>query len=396
MKKFVILLVFFVSINTLFITVTHAESNNAPPELISEAVIMIDSQTGTVLFEKNIDRKMYPASLTKIATAIYAIETGNLDDVVKVSENARNIEGTRVYLEEGEQVTLRKLLQGLLINSGNDAGVAIAEHLSGSIEDFSSDINKYLKDVVGVQNTHFENPHGLYDPEHFTTAEDLAKITQYAIKNETFRGIFGTKELKWNGKSWDTTLYKHHKLMREIPYEGITGGKTGFVNQSGFTLATTAKRDNLSLIVITLNSYNQSAAYTDTISLLDYGFNNFETSRIREGTIFTVSNQKYRTTSDIIYTHALNEQLRKKVNDGGMLEIITQDGSVLSSYPLNKIEKARTPGKEQKTNEISTASRDTNSIFVIGGHFLEFVFAMILCLVIVGGSTYHIREIVRK
>ncbi|MFD1849673.1 D-alanyl-D-alanine carboxypeptidase family protein [Oceanobacillus bengalensis] len=300
MNKFVIFIVFIVSMNILFMSKSHAESNNTPPKLVSEAAIMIDSQTGTVLYEKSGNKEMYPASLTKIATAIYAIETGNLDDVVKVSENARDIEGTRVYLEEGEEVTLRTLIQGLLINSGNDAGVAIAEHMSGSVEGFSSDINKYLQDIVGVKNTHFENPHGLYEPKHVTTAEDLAKITQYAIKNETFREIFGTKELKWDGNSWDTTLYTHHKLMREMPYEGITGGKTGFVNQSGFTLATTAKRDNLSLIVITLNSYIQSAAYTDTISLLDYGFNNFETSRIEEGNIFTVGNQEYRTTKEII------------------------------------------------------------------------------------------------
>lgn len=155
--------------------------------LESEAAIMIDSKTGAVLYEKNANKQMYPASLTKIATAIYAIEIGELDDVVTVSEKARSIEGTGVYLEEGEQVTLKKLLQGLLINSGNDAGIAIAEHLSGSVQQFSSDINIYLKIVIGVNNINFENPHGLFGPEHVTTPEDLAKITQYAIRNETFR-----------------------------------------------------------------------------------------------------------------------------------------------------------------------------------------------------------------
>ncbi len=250
MKKFIWFITTIVALSTLFTSEALAQSDISPPTTRSKAVIMIDSKTGTVLYEKNSNKKMYPASLTKIATAIYAIETGNLEDVVTVSQKARNTVGTRVYLEEGEQVSLKKLIQGLLINSGNDAGVAIAEHLSGSVERFSSDLNQYLKNVIGVQNTNFENPHGLFHPNHVTTAEDLAKITQYAIKNEVFRRIFGTEELKWNGEGWDTTLYSHHKLMRQKGYEWITGGKTGYVDQSGFTLATTAEKQDLSVILI--------------------------------------------------------------------------------------------------------------------------------------------------
>src|SRR5690625_144346 len=120
--------------------------------------------------------------------------------------------------------------------------------MSGSMDQFSSDINNYLTNKIGVQNTHFENSHGLFDSDHVTTAADMAKITQYAMKNKLFSEIFGTKELEWEGQSWDTTLFTHHKLMRERPYEGITGGKTGFVNESGFTLATTAEREDLGLI----------------------------------------------------------------------------------------------------------------------------------------------------
>ncbi|GAB3797637.1 hypothetical protein GCM10028868_19200 [Virgibacillus kimchii] len=148
--------------------------------------------------------------MTKIATAIFAIENGDLDDLVTVSSYARNTEGSSVYLEEGETVPLKKLIQGLMINSGNDAGVAIAEHMSGSVEQFSSDLNEYLQENVGVQHTNFENPHGLFDPNHVTTAEDLANITLYAMGNELFREINNTKELNWEGESWDTTLYNHH------------------------------------------------------------------------------------------------------------------------------------------------------------------------------------------
>ncbi|MEN1970117.1 D-alanyl-D-alanine carboxypeptidase family protein [Lentibacillus sp. N15] len=311
MKKLLLIITTVVIINPLFGTKTFADSFS--PTVLSEAAIMVDAKTGSVLYQKNANDKMYPASLTKIATAIYAIETGNLDDVVTVSLKAKNTEGTKVYLEKGEQVTLKKLLQGLLINSGNDAGVAIAEHLSGSVEQFSDDINDYLKNVIGVHNTHYENPHGLFDPDHVTTAGDLAKITQYAMKNEVFREIFGTKKLNWDGETWQTTLYTHHKLLRERPYKGVTGGKTGFIDQSGFNLTTTAERKNLSLIVITLNSKLQSVAYNDTVNLLNYGFNNFETSSIFKGMTFTIRGQKFIVPKMLSYTYRLNGEVNKKL-----------------------------------------------------------------------------------
>lgn len=394
MNKVILVITIIFALNTLFLPNVFAETNTSPPDIVSEAAIIIDSETGTILYEKSANEQMYPASLTKIATAIYAIENGNLNDIVTVSKKARSTGGTKVYLEEGERVTLEKLIQGLLINSGNDAGVAIAEHLSGSIEGFSNDLNEFLINKIGVKNTQFENPHGLFDPEHVTTAKDLAKITQYAIKNKTFREIFGTKEMEWKGESWDTTLYTHHKLMREIPYDGITGGKTGFVPQSGFTLATTAERGNMSLIVITLNSYNQEGSYSDTINLLDYGFNNFETSTIGEGSIFTVDNKKYKTSSKIIYTHSINEQVSRNVNNNGELEIINENGDVISSYPLNKVE--RNLSEEQKINELSTGINEKNTGLLFGGHLLEFLFVMLVSLIIVGGFIYHTSQIMKK
>lgn len=312
MKRALLFFIIIVVVNTIFTDQTFGHSNTSSPTIISESAIVIDAKTGKVLYEKESHTNMYPASLTKIATAIYAIEKGNIDETVTVSKEARNIGGSKVYLEEGEQVTLKKLIQGLLINSGNDAGVAIAEHLRGSVEQFSSDINEYLKNEIGVKNTNYQNPHGLFDPDHVTTAADLAKITQYAMNNKLFSEIFGTKELDWDGKSWDTTLITHHKLMREIPYEGITGGKTGFVNQSGFTLATTAKRENLSLIVITLNTNLKSEAYSDTINLLDYAFENFQTSKISKGTSFMFDGQEYKSAKKIFYTYSLDDQVKKK------------------------------------------------------------------------------------
>lgn len=334
MKKLIIVAMSLVMSNAVFVSQVYSKPTTAPPSLSSEAAIVLEANSGEILYEKNARIPMYPASVTKIATAIYAIETADLNEVVTVSSNARYTDGTRVYLEEGEQVPLKKLLQGLLINSGNDAGVAIAEHVSGSVELFAADINAYLKDAVGIQNTNFENPHGLFDENHVTTAEDLAILTQYAMKNKEFRNIFGTKELPWNGETWDTTLYNHHKLMREMPYEGITGGKNGFVKQAGITLVTVAERENLNLVVVTLKGNSESAAYSDTIKLLDYGFEGFATSRIDKGSRFEAGGLEYSSSQEIFYTHPLGKQTNIQVQEGGMLEIADSEGTVLFSDQL--------------------------------------------------------------
>src|SRR5699024_5165722 len=166
---------------------------------------------------------------------------------------------------------------------------------------------------------------------------DMAKITQYAMKNKLFREIFGTKELEWEGQSWDTTLFTHHKLMRERPYEGITGGKTGFVNESGFTLATTVERGDLSLIVITMKSTSSSDAYNDTMNLLDYAFDNFQTTSISKGTIFMLGEQEYKTGKKLYYTHSQDDKVSQEITDNGTLEIINQDGIVIASFSLENV-----------------------------------------------------------
>lgn len=213
-------------------------------ELYSESAILMDANSGVILYEKQKDKEMYPASITKIVSGLLAIKEGNLEDIVTVSQNAREAEGTRVYLEEGEEVTLEKLIQGLLINSGNDAGIAIAEHLDGSEEAFAERMTEFVQEKVGVTDSTFKNPHGLPDPEHVTTAHDMARITAYAMENQTFRKIVGTKELKWVGESWDTTLRNHHQLV--LQRDDVTGVKNGYTDDAGFTLSTTAEMMRLS------------------------------------------------------------------------------------------------------------------------------------------------------
>lgn len=333
----------------LFPNMISASSENVELQLNSESAILIDAQSGQVIYEKNSQAKLPPASITKVATAIYAIEKGNLSDLVTVSENARDVDGTRVYLEVGEQVPLLKLVQGLVINSGNDAGVAIAEHLSGTVDGFVTDFNQFLLEEIGVENTHFTNPHGLYNPEHLTTAEDMARITQYAMENETFRDIFNTNELEWDGESWDTTLINHHMMVRDQSYEGITGGKNGFVSESGFTLVTTADRENLSLIAVTLNTMSDDQAYEDTTKLFDYGFQHFETEKIIMNKQFEDSlENKYVTYNEISYTKKLGEIVEKEVLPSGELVIKGEDGRTIQKQMLVELK------SKEKTEQIDS------------------------------------------
>lgn len=383
MKKLSVVSTILIMINTLIVSSVFSKTDDPSlPNVSSEAAIVMEATTGEILYEKNAQSQMYPASLTKIATAIYAIENRKLNDVVTISKKARNTEGTRVYLEEGEQVTLEKLLLGLLVNSGNDAGVAIAEHISGSVELFSADMNLYLEDVIGLRNTNFENPHGLFDPEHVTTAEDLAKLTRYAMKNDEFMKIFGTKELPWNGESWDTTLYTHHKLLREKPYEGVTGGKTGFVPEAGVTLATTAKRENLNLIVVTLKSDTEAEAYADTIQLLDFGFENFKTVSIPKESSFFAGDVEYITPGDFFYTHQTDEQVTIAVKEDGLLRITDQDGTLLSSYQFPVVSASET---SRPSNP-----EDVRSFFPPG--ILSSIYLLILVVGLSGLVYYRVRK----
>ncbi len=306
--------------------------------LKSESAVLLDSDTGAVLYAKNANEKMYPASLTKIATAIYAIENGDLDSIVTVSGNAVSQDGTRVYLNEGEQVPLKKLIQGMLINSGNDAAVAIAEHLDGTVEQFAEHLNVYLKTKIGVNNTHFTNPNGLFDENHYTTAMDLAIITNYAIKNLVFAEIFGTKVLDWKGQSWETTLLSHHRMLRgELPYPGITGGKTGYTTETKQTLATTADNGKIRLTAVVLKSDLKNDKYKDTSLLFDYGFKTFQHNTIKRGEIFTNDQKEFSPENDILITENVDGYI-KNVTNAGLLSIEDQNGQVVQSIQLKYME----------------------------------------------------------
>lgn len=249
-------------------------------DVSAKSAILIDAETGRSIYEKNADERLPMASTTKIITAITAIKYGNLSDVVTVSYNAATTEGSSVWLSEGEKLTLSDLLYAMMLESGNDASVAVAEHISGSVRDFAVLMNKVCKEA-GAFSTNCVTPSGLDDELHYTTARDMAKIAGFAMKDEVFRDIVSTYKavIPWEGNDWDRTLVNHNKLL--INYEGADGIKTGYTKKSGRCLVSSASKDSWRLIAVTLNAADD---WNDHIKMLDYAYDNFgeETDLIKK------------------------------------------------------------------------------------------------------------------
>ncbi len=252
------------------------------PSVNAESAIIMEASTGLILYEKNIDEKHYPASITKIMTALLAIENSNLGDTVTFSKNAVfdvDLDSSRIGIDVGEQLTMQQCLYGMLLESANEVTYAVAEHVSGSVDAFAKLMNDKAASL-GCKNTHFLNPHGLHDENHYTSCRDMALITREAMKNETFRKIFGSRTYQippTNLQSETRYLRNHHKfvLRQEYRYDDCIGGKTGYTTNSKFTLVSVAKRGDLELICVIMKDDSTSHQYNDTADLFDYAFDNF-------------------------------------------------------------------------------------------------------------------------
>ncbi|MDU2064865.1 MAG: D-alanyl-D-alanine carboxypeptidase family protein [Sporomusaceae bacterium] len=251
-----------------------AASCQGAPLIKAEAAILLDGRTGQVLYEKNSTKRQAPASTTKILTALLAIESGRLDEVVTVSPAAAATPGSTMQLYTGQKITMRELLTGLLLRSGNDAAVAIAQHLAGSTEAFAALMNQRALEL-GAASSHFMNPHGLSHADHYVSAYDLARITQYALMNQTFAAIVRLKEtqIDWTdrrGQEADRNLRNTNKLLWMLPE--ADGVKTGTTGRAGPCLVASATKDNQQLIAVVLHD---SARWHDAAALLNYGFSQF-------------------------------------------------------------------------------------------------------------------------
>ncbi len=246
------------------------------PTNAAKSAIVIDAKSKSVLFESNADEKRGMASTTKIMTALVVIENSDPEYEFTIPKEAVGIEGSSVYLKEGEKLTVRELLYCLMLESGNDAAVALAICCGESVEGFAEMMNARAEEM-GLTSTHFTNPHGLSDENHYTTARELAIITAEAMQYPLFREIVSTKrmQVRYNNAENGRTLINHNKLL--FGYEGATGVKTGYTSADGKCLVSSAERENLHLIAVTLQDPFPTSTHR---TLLDAGFAQFEQKTI--------------------------------------------------------------------------------------------------------------------
>lgn len=271
---------FLIFLLVIFSLPAHARAGGQPePDIRARAAVVMDVSSGRVLYGRDIHARLPQASTTKITTAILALEKGNLQDSVRISRHAAETGGSSIWLEEGEVHTLEDLIYALMLNSANDAAVAIAEHIAGSEEAFVSMMNAKAREI-GATDTHYANPHGLPDPEHYSSAYDLALLARYALKIPAFREVIQTRErvIPWEGHEWSRLLQnKNGFLFGPQSYPGAIGVKTGYTQEAGRCLVAAASRDGWELVTVVLNSPD---IYGEAAKLLDYAFATFRPVRL--------------------------------------------------------------------------------------------------------------------
>ena len=248
------------------------------PEIDGAAYVLAEPTTGKILAEKNGDVKRFPASTTKIMTLVLALEAVDrgdvsLEDTVSTSEHAASMGGSQVYLYPGETRTLHEMLIGIAVGSGNDASVAVAEFISGSEEEFVEMMNQRAKEL-GMTGTHYVNPHGLHDDNHYTTAKDMAKLGLHALTVPKLLEYTSIYEYDFREDPKPLKLWNTNRLLKW--YDGTDGLKTGYTDKAGRNLVATAKRDNLRLLSVVMGVEPANGHFTESMKLLNYGFNNYQ------------------------------------------------------------------------------------------------------------------------
>lgn len=342
-KRILLILVLLISIIQLPL---HAAAAPASISTHAEAAALIDVHSGRILYSKSGNKEMRVASTTKIMTAIIAIERGRLSDMVKVSKNAAGKEGSSLYLKLGEEMSLHNMLYGMMLRSGNDAAIAIAEHIGGSVEGFAYLMNEKAN-LLGMSHTHFTNPSGLDEgkgKEHYSSANDMAKLTAYALKNPVFRDIVKTKTKKAPNPNadWDYSWSNKNKMLDL--YEGADGVKTGYTKLAHRCLVSSATRGNQQLAAVTLNDGND---WADHAKLLDYGFETFPLKQVlQKGEVVSGTNwaagrsfaypfhgdeQKQMTSKLVIHDP---KSLEYRTGQRGLLTFYLGEDSPIGTIPL--------------------------------------------------------------
>ena len=264
-----------VDINEILETVVDIEEL----EIKSKIALIYDRASGNILYEKNGNKQTPMASTTKIMTAIVVLENANLTDVVTIDLKAAGTGGSRLGLKKNDKITVNDLLYGLMLRSGNDAAVALANYVGGSIEGFAEMMNNKAKEL-GLVNSHFIVPHGLDNDGHYTTAYELAKMADYALKIDKFKEIVSTKSITININGYPKAINNTNQLLGSIA--GVYGVKTGFTNGAGRCLVSACERGDLDIITVIIGADTTNQRTADTIKLINYAYNNFEIVNIKE------------------------------------------------------------------------------------------------------------------
>ncbi|WP_053956991.1 D-alanyl-D-alanine carboxypeptidase family protein [Inediibacterium massiliense] len=404
MKKRTLLFIFLLICSNLSIGFCQP----IEPTITAPSAILLDGDTGDILYEKDSHTPMYPASTTKIMTAILTLENTNLNDKVIIDKDSPYTGGSRIYIIEGEEFTVEQLLHALLIDSANDAAVALAIHISDSVEDFTKLMNKRAQEL-GAKNTHFTNPNGLPDPDHLTTSYDLAMIAKHAMtipkfreivktvkydipptnKQEETRHLYNSNRLLWGTGRRNQILYQGKYV--NIKYDIVEGIKTGYTDIARQCLVTSAKKNNHRLISVVLKAEGKNI-YIDSRTLIDYGFDNFKLKKIID------SGEKIQSISIENGTKKSIDVLTKSP----LYKVIPKNeklGSIEQTISLNKnikapVEKGQSIGKITYTTDgeilgnITLIASDSVSVEKISSfswikiilYFLFFLFIIFLIL----------------
>jgi D-alanyl-D-alanine carboxypeptidase (penicillin-binding protein 5/6) len=386
-KIYVVLIVF----TLIILNISPTFASTSEPNLSAESAILIDNRTNKILYEKDSNKKMYPASTTKILTAILTLENCNLDEVITASYDAvMSIPDgySSADIQIGEELTIEQLLQVLLIYSANDAANVLAEHVGGSVDSFVSMMNTKL-DELGIKNTHFTNAYGKHDDDHYTTSYDLAMIMQYCLKNETFRKIAGSVScaIPATNKHSERLYTSTNEILNPNSYNYLsylTTGKTGYTSQAKECLVSSAYKNDLELICVVLGAGdNGSNRFTDTKALYDYGYSNYMIKNIVDENSIGTKIEVKNATKD---TKQLD--LLIKENISALVKISEQDSEVTPEIILNDkisapIEENQTLGKIKYTvNGVEYTTDLIASHSVEKSNLLTYVISIIFIIVI--------------
>ena len=354
LRKFLIII--FVLSLFFNITISYADTDNI--DISAESAVLIDSSSEKTLYAKNDTQKMYPASTTKIVTAILTIENCKLDDVVTVPYEAISQipSGYSIAaLQAGEQLTVDQLLRLMLVHSANDAANVLAYHVSGSLEGFASLMNRKVADL-GLEHTHFTNPSGMQNENHYTTAHDLALIMKYCMKNLTFRTLAGLKSCiipatnKYEGRVFQTTnellIYDTSNVQSNYYYKYAIAGKTGYTTEAKNCLVSVANKDGFELICVVLGAgvgYNNlSGKFVDTKSIFEYGYSNYSIKKLRDSnaiaTQITINNATKETKDlDLLISNDITALVTNDDSDTEFTPQITLQDNLLAPIAQGQV-----------------------------------------------------------